>query len=421
MNRIHKVTCALAGWPADQLPTQAQVDNYMRQVMDRLEHVLKPTTRLVAWSEGQPPEILADGWKTGSWGLPKEDFDFVVTIEFGKVDCAFNGTCGFHGRGPAMRGHSIHSSWTLDESKMEAERWAEMVKLVAHEKLHELGCAVGEMYDLHAQDMTGVEPILHCDARNPEDPFWLRHQEWLKDPMVRNDGDTLCALNVAICNGNWSQLHFPLPPKILSLRLLGLPPEEGYTARLWRQNSITGADGYPVDHQELISETLLIGELWDVDPGLSINLLQPGESQSVLLTLDMFLLKIHGPGVSYATWLTVWDWMLDDEGMPLDIAELVIDFKQFTPQEPPTPTSEIVLEALLPRGLVRATGCTPGVTYELLAKDLAPVESVWRVVSQAVAETPILRIMDESNKPDPGSRIYRLRSKPNRACAGETI
>lgn len=308
----------------------------MRQVMNNLDWLFAQTTRRFEWNDSSV--LLPADWRAGSQGLPREDFDFVVAVRYSPIECAFNGTCAFDGRGEAIKGYSTHSSWTLDESKMDPQRWTEMVRLVAHEAGHTLGLAVGEMYDLHAQDATGVEPIVNCDMRVADDPFWSRHADWLKDPMVRNDGSEFCAMNRAILNGRWSYLNMPLPPSVLAVRINGLPTDDVYRATLYRQNSKTGPDGYPVDHQENIFTEYHTGEYWNGYGDLVVApLLLPGESVHTLLTLDLFLLKIHGPGVSYATWLTVWDWMISDDGELLDRAELVIDFKPAAHSSPPPP------------------------------------------------------------------------------------
>jgi hypothetical protein len=340
--RTHRTTLALVGWPADKLPTETQRVNYMRQAVLALATSLRKTTRRLDWAtfdvEFRPAE-----WHAESKGAPPDDFPFVIAIHYSPEECAFNGSCGFSGDQNAMDGYSIHTTWTLDESVMDPQRWLEMTRIPRHEFGHLCGLAVGELYDLHAQDVTGVEPLLHCDMRDASDPFWLRHPDWLRDPVVRNDGDTFCPMNVAILSGQWSYLNPPPLTTTLKIKLSGLEPGEKKIT-LWRNNSKTGDDGYPVDHQELLAVIDFDLETW-INGIPVLPLLLPGESPETIFTLDMFLLKITGPGVSYATWFSPWEFLEGGDG-PSDTAEMVIDFQQAGPPAvpPAVPAQEVVLK-----------------------------------------------------------------------------
>lgn len=357
--RIHSVRIAFAGWPENLIPTSQtlvptkMLTAYLDAVVATMNDVLLPTNRRVA--ADRRVELLPAGWQpVGGHEAPREDFDLRLVL---KYDPSYtgHGWCSFDADGS---GCSIMSTYSIDLQNM-PERDREMaVSTHVHEFLHLCGCAIGEMYDFHRhKDVTGTEPTLHLDSSDPEDPFWKGHQDWLQDPMVTNAGRTLCALNREIVDGSWSMRRPPEIPTSVIVRCSGLTPEAYYKVELWRNNP----DG-PNARQEQMAGNAVTS--YALSQGVKVSLLIGDEMWHTLTTLDLFLLKVRGPGVAFAAWFTVWDFLLSDE------AVVQVDFQ---PAGPPVPAPAVQLcdpQTSVDAGgkpvfQFTATGLEPGREYEV--------------------------------------------------------
>lgn len=318
--RIHTVQTALCGWPAERVPTTEQLTAYLDQVVWDMNQALKPTNRRVA--AVRTVDLLPADWSPRGAVAVRDDFDVRLVLKY-DPNYVGHGWAAFDADGS---GCSIMSCYSLALHDLPARDRGQLLHTHLHEFLHLVGCAIGEMYDFHRhQDVTGTPPTLHLDSSDPNDRFWGAHRDWLEDPMVTNTGRTLCELNQAIVNGTWSMVNPPTVPTAVTIKCSGLSDDVGYVLELWRNDP----DGSTPRQEMLIGST--VGG-FALRQGVRVSLLKDGESWHTLTTLDLFLVKVRAPGVAFAAWFTVWDFLLSDE------AVVHIDFRpDAAPQLPSGP------------------------------------------------------------------------------------
>lgn len=348
----------LVGWPAEKLPgTMARVE-FLNLVVERVNRLLEGTNRRVA-SNGTY-EVQPKGWRPVYEGDvdPAAPYPLMIVLEY-DPEYVGRGWFAYAGGGATpVCGCAIMSTHSLELKTMNDRDRQQLLHTPEHELLHLWGCAIGEMYDFRrAKDVTGTLPKLDLDAWDEEDAFWAAHRDWLRDPMVANDGDRLCEVNRWIVDGNFSGVHAPKMPTSVKI-VVDVEATAGVEVELWRHNPERGES-----RQELVFRTpgRLPGAL--VSEGIYVPLVFPGESADVLSSFDLFLLKVRGntargEKIGIASWVSLWDFVECEEAA-VHIA--------FTPVLPPHPSPSdigLVVEARTLPPPVELVGAELGLSKE---------------------------------------------------------
>ncbi len=365
---------------------------------------LKNTNRRFVLDESDPYRIVSNTWSLPG-GRPSDGDEWRVTV---CIDCD---PVSGHGwpkvledgsAGVMMKAPEIYHPFDPEEAEQEHDR-DRQIHCIAHEIGHHCWVGIGEYYKLaRVDDSTGVYPHVPIDCYDPNCPYWSTRQDFLDDPMLLfKPRGKFSELSAKIINGDFRLGGKTVPTELnvlLEIKDQGDNPIKGARVRVFHQ-----------DHSSPESALLLE----DVSDWLGWVFFDWAQNESVAYSQTVRLVKVEAPRMKpTALWLSAYDLQAAYFNGSVRPAFAV---KMEPLDGAPVIPAEIVLKMSRPKH-VTATGCIPGVTYELLARDTAPIETVWRVVAEKVAETPFLHISDPSpDLPNPSGnnvcRIYRLRSK----------
>jgi hypothetical protein len=373
-------------------------------VFDVNEVFVKNTNRRFFLDENDPYRIVSDPWQRPGGPLSKGDeWRVTVCIDYDPVSghgwpkVLEDGSAGVMMKAPALY-HPLGAPNDHDDHDRDRQ-----IHCIVHEIGHHCWVGIGEYYKLaRVDDSTGVYPHIPIDCYDPNCPYWSTRKDFLEDPMLLfKPRGKFSELSAKIINGDFRLGGTAVSVELnvlLEIKNQSREPVSGARVRVFHQ-----------DHSSPDSALILeqvTGEFGWVMFRWSAN-------ESVAYSQTVRLVKVEAPGMKPAAlWLSTYDLQASFFNNTAKSAFVV----EMEPLDgaPAIPT-EIVLKMSKPKH-VTATGCVPGVTYELLARDTAPMETMWRVVAEKVAEAPLLNISDPSaDLPNQAGgsvcRIYRLRSK----------
>ena len=190
-------------------------DGFFKKLLDDVNFVLSKNTDLTL--------TLGNEWT----GRSSEPFDEQgMRLKPGRVS-NYRYIAWFYPTSPQNRGSvSSHSDGStvlkIGRKKVQTEKenpedYDNLVNAMLHEVAHDHGAGIGEYYRTAViPDTTMVAPLLDVSTLSPDCRYWVRHSEFLVDPLLRPSSPHRIArfsqLSASIIKGGRFRMSDYLPP-----------------------------------------------------------------------------------------------------------------------------------------------------------------------------------------------------------------